>query len=86
MDEKLPDVLTIEEASHYLRIPMSSLYRLAQTGRVPCQKVGRHWRFHRQAIDHWLGKPPASAPAPKAESELNRGKYFCPKSVRMPRN
>jgi excisionase family DNA binding protein len=37
-----------------LRIPLSTLYKLAQEGRVPCQKVGRHWRFRRQAIDRWL--------------------------------
>ena len=47
-------VLTIDEAAKYLRIPKSSLYKLAQEGKVPCQKVGRHWRFHRDAIDSWL--------------------------------
>ena len=50
----LPLVLTIEEASKYLRIPLSSLYKLAQEGKIPCQKVGRHWRFRRETIDHWL--------------------------------
>ena len=47
-------VLTIDELSEYLRIPKSSLYKLAQDGKVPGQKVGRHWRFHRAAIDEWL--------------------------------
>ncbi len=49
-----PAVMTIEETSQYLRIPISSLYKLAQEGKIPCQKVGRHWRFRRQSIDHWL--------------------------------
>ncbi len=53
MDD-LPQVLTIEEALRYLRIPLSSLYKLAQEGKIPCQKVGRHWRFRKQTIDHWL--------------------------------
>ena len=48
-------ILTVDEAAEYLRIPKSSLYKLAQEGKVPCQKVGRHWRFHRDAIDTWLG-------------------------------
>ncbi len=30
------------------------LYKLAQEGRVPAQKFGRHWRFRREAIDRWL--------------------------------
>jgi excisionase family DNA binding protein len=47
-------VMTVEEVSEYLRIPRSSLYKLAQEGRIPCQKVGRHWRFHRGAINSWL--------------------------------
>jgi len=47
-------VLTVDEAAEYLRIPKSSLYKLAQGGKIPSQKVGRHWRFHKEALDHWL--------------------------------
>jgi len=54
MADTLPQILTIEEASKYLRIPLSSLYKLAQDGKIPCQKVGRHWRFRKETIDHWL--------------------------------
>ena len=49
-----PEILTIDELSEYLRVSKSSLYKLAQSGKVPGQKVGRHWRFHRAAIDGWL--------------------------------
>jgi excisionase family DNA binding protein len=48
------DILTIEELSNYLRISKSTLYKLVREGRIPCQKVGRHWRFRKQAIDVWL--------------------------------
>jgi excisionase family DNA binding protein len=54
MNEKLSDVLTIEELSAYLKIPKSTLYKLVREGKVPCQKVGRHWRFRKKAIDRWL--------------------------------
>jgi excisionase family DNA binding protein len=47
--------MTIAEVAEYLRIPRGSVYKLAQRGRIPCQKVGRHWRFRREAIDQWLG-------------------------------
>jgi len=23
-------------------------------GKIPSQKIGRHWRFRKQAIDNWL--------------------------------
>ncbi len=54
MDEKTGDVLTIEELSIYLKISKSTLYKLVREGKVPSQKVGRHWRFRKKAIDRWL--------------------------------
>ena len=54
MDDKLGDVLTIEELSAYLKIPKSTLYKLVREGKVPCQKIGRHWRFRKETIDRWL--------------------------------
>ena len=51
MDEKLGDVLTVEELSAYLRIPRSTLYKLVREGKILSQKVGRHWRFRKEAID-----------------------------------
>ena len=54
MEEKQDDVLTIDELSIYLKIPKSTLYKLVREGRVPCQKVGRHWRFRKEAINRWL--------------------------------
>jgi excisionase family DNA binding protein len=54
MNERPSDVMTLEEVMLYLRIPRSSLYKLAQEGKIPSQKVGRHWRFRREAIDRWL--------------------------------
>lgn len=48
------DVLTIDELSVYLKIPKSTLYKIVREGKIPCQKIGRHWRFHRSAINDWL--------------------------------
>lgn len=60
MAEPSGDVLTIEELASYLKIPKSTLYKLVREGSVPCQKVGKHWRFHRDAIDEWLKQRPRS--------------------------
>ena len=54
MQENSDDVLTIEELASYLKIAKSTLYKLAQERRIPCQKVGKHWRFRKAAIDRWL--------------------------------
>lgn len=54
MENHPPDIMTIEEVADYLRVPVSSLYKLAQQGRIPASKVGRHWRFRREFIDRWI--------------------------------
>ena len=54
MDRVPDEVLTIEELASYLKVPKSTLYKLVREGKVPCQKIGRHWRFRKGAIDNWL--------------------------------
>lgn len=58
MAEPAGEVLTIEELAEYLKIPKSTLYKLVREGSVPCQKVGKHWRFRKDAIDRWLEQRP----------------------------
>ncbi len=62
-------IFTVEELAVYLRIPKSTLYKLAQEGRLPAQKVGRHWRFRKEAIDKWLESGEGSDERP--EKDLN---------------
>ena len=54
MVENKEPVLTIDELAEYLKISKSTLYKLVQEGKVPGQKVGRHWRFSRRMIDRWI--------------------------------
>ena len=48
------EILTMEELHGYLKIPKPTLYALAQSGRIPAAKVGKHWRFRRSDIDDWM--------------------------------
>ena len=54
MKDKSDEILTIVELSAYLKISRSTLYKLVGEGKIPSQKVGRHWRFRKVAIDRWL--------------------------------
>lgn len=45
---------TAEEISAYLRIPLSTIYKLAQDKVLPGFKVGKHWRFRRETILGWI--------------------------------
>ena len=74
MAENTEMVLTIVELAEYLKIPKSTLYKLAQEGKIPGQKVGRHWRFRREAIDRWLEQGPMeydtrSSKSPEGDGE-----------------
>ena len=55
MENNHPDILTVKETAEFLRVPRGTVYKLAQAGLMPAQKVGRHWRFHRPAIIRWIG-------------------------------
>ena len=65
MDEQA-SILTIDELAKYLKVGKTTLYRLAQEGKIPGQQVGKHWRFSRDAIDRWLEET-------KNESESSDG-------------
>lgn len=46
--------LTIEEAAKHLKIGKPTLYPMARDGKIPARKVGRAWRFNREALDQWI--------------------------------
>jgi len=50
----MPDVLTLEEAASYLRVPKESLERQAARGQVPGRRIEDTWRFLKAALDDWL--------------------------------
>ena len=58
MEKSNSDILTVEEAAELLKIPRSSVYKLAQEGKIPAKKVGRHWRFHRGVLLRYVAGTP----------------------------
>lgn len=59
MKERCPvidndQVLTIDELAAYLKVSKSSLYKWLTQGKIPGQKLGKHWRFSKPVIDRWL--------------------------------
>jgi excisionase family DNA binding protein len=64
MKKSIGEILTIDELAAYLRIPKSTLYKLAREGKVPSNKIGRHWRFQKRSIDRWLEGQRVVMPGP----------------------
>lgn len=48
--------LTLEQIAEYLQMSTSSIYKMAQVGKIPSHKVGRQWRFRKEEIDSWVEK------------------------------
>ncbi|MDH4193929.1 MAG: helix-turn-helix domain-containing protein [Nitrospirota bacterium] len=50
----MKDLLTLSEVSTFLKVPKSTIYKLARERRLPGHKVGKHWRFVREEIEAWV--------------------------------
>ena len=48
------EMLTIEDVAGYLKLKPQTIYKWAQTGRIPGAKFGKEWRFRRSAIEGWI--------------------------------
>lgn len=48
------DTFSLKSLASYLGRDARELEKLANQGRLPGQRVGREWRFHRAEVHHWL--------------------------------
>jgi len=64
-------MLTTRDVQELINVDRSTIYRMADAGKIPAIKVGRQWRFPAEEFNVWLAGPP-TAPAP-AEPETAFG-------------
>jgi len=57
----MKEIMTPHEGAEYLNLNVRTIYRLAKNGKLPGDKVGRRWRFSKDALDKWLSvrEPPS---------------------------
>lgn len=48
------EVLNLEEASELLGVSSKTLLKILREEEMPARKIGREWRFYRQALLNWL--------------------------------
>lgn len=48
-------MLTAKEVQQLLQVDRSTVYRMAEDGRLPAIKVGKQWRFPADQLQQWLG-------------------------------
>lgn len=47
-------VMTLREASQYLRVSGDTLIEMAQSGEIPAFMMDNRWKFPKQGIDEWI--------------------------------
>ncbi len=55
------EVLTLVEASAFLRLPESAVLQLVKEQGLPARQLGNDWRFLKGAIERWLAAPHGGA-------------------------
>ena len=50
------EVLTIEEAAELLGVSVKTFNKVLHSENIPGRKIGRAWKFSRQALIDWIGK------------------------------
>jgi len=61
MQDNNTEVLNLTEAAKFIRVSQKTLREMARKKRLPCQKVGREWRFLRRGLEQWLAGPAADS-------------------------
>lgn len=47
-------MMTLHEVAKYLKMRPVTIYKHAQSGKIPGFKVGSKWRFKKTTIDKWI--------------------------------
>ena len=50
----MADMLTAKDVQELLQVDRSTVYRMAEGGRLPAIKVGKQWRFPAAQIEEWV--------------------------------
>ena len=51
----MTNMFTAKDVQQLLQVDRSTVYRMAEDGRLPAVKVGKQWRFPADQLQQWLG-------------------------------
>jgi excisionase family DNA binding protein len=57
----MDEILTATEAAELLKVHKRTVYRLAEEGVIPGNRIGHRWRFSKQNILAMVAKPEVQA-------------------------
>jgi excisionase family DNA binding protein len=54
-ETKMAQIMTTKELAEYLNLHEITVGKYAAQGRIPAVRIGKRWRFDKNAIDEWIG-------------------------------
>lgn len=69
-------MLSAKDVQEILDVDRSTVYRMAEAGRLPALKVGRQWRFPAEQMEAWLVAKSATAVSPLSLSHTEEAALF----------
>lgn len=54
MDEKITELLSIEDLMELLNVGKNTAYSLLETGKINAFKIGRIWKVPRKAVEDYI--------------------------------
>lgn len=52
----MAQIMTTREIAKYLKLHEITVCKLSKEGKIPSVRIGRVWRFDKEAIDEWIAK------------------------------
>ena len=52
----MPEIMTTKELAKYLRLHQITICKHAAEGKIPGIRIGKAWRFDKEAIDRWISE------------------------------
>ena len=50
----MPEIMTTKQVAEYLKLHEITVCKYAAEGKIPALRIGRVWRFDKEAIDRWI--------------------------------
>ena len=78
----MPEIMTTKELANYLKLHQITICKYAGEGKIPAIRIGRMWRFDKEAIDRWISegqKKPQRVKKSKAKATPKARKRKLPK-------
>jgi excisionase family DNA binding protein len=66
----MAEIMTTQEIAKYLKLHEITICKLAAEGKIPAVRIGRVWRFDKNAVDEWIAKGQSTdQPVKKAKAK-----------------